>query len=176
MSIKSVILLILGGLVILSCSNKKQEVNNLKSYLGDTIDFCGLKGSESLQKSNESNKILVFLDSVNCTTCSMDNIIMWDRHVADLRKYNLDIIVLCNHSNPYVINKYMLDFGIEYPVLLDSHNMLKKKYRFLENERYQTFVVNSDNKIIWIGSPIMKKEYWESFCKMMELMRKSKKS
>ena len=87
----------------------------------------------------------------------------------ELQKYNLQIILISNVPNQQLIEKYLLNYGINHPLLFDERGYMQKEYPFLALENFQAFVINKENKIIWIGNPLFDEKQWKTFCKVMEL-------
>ena len=169
---KYVFFILICWSVFSGCNNQK-DAASIKTYIGATINWDEIKSaSENTIESvlvERNNKVVVFIDSANCTPCTLDNVIMWERHENELQKYNLQIILISNVPNQQLIEKYLLNYGINHPLLFDERGYMQKEYPFLALENFQAFVINKENKIIWIGNPLFDEKQWKTFCKVMEL-------
>ena len=160
------LLLLVVILVVQSCV-KNKNTDSIKDFIGTTVEFNDVIGDDFDKKTN---KVIIYFDSTDCMSCALDNAILWEKHEKDLKKYHLNVMMLCDKSLSKEMCAYKDKYGIAFPLLWDTIGSMVHDYPFLRHKQFQTFVLNADNKIIWIGSPIYDEQVWNRFCKMMELL------
>lgn len=168
--IKFVKFLLFSCLVVLSScfsNNGEDRIYDLgKSYLGKTLAV-----SKSVQESfvNPTLRakyiVVVYLDSTSCTPCSIKNLKQYELH--DFKKFDVKIIVVINNQDSIHINRNIKDYGINCPVIFDIYGEIKKNNPFLKENLFQTFVIDANRRIIWLGSPIETSQTWKLFKKMI---------
>lgn len=149
-----------------SCSENKNACS-VTDFIGVTFD---LKCSKKVPFNKNSNKIIVYFDSTHCNSCALDDVIIWEKHIEELESYNLEIMLLCAKNREKLLLDYMAEYSIKYPLLVAFTENPSQSYPFLQQEQFRTFVLNPENEIIWIGSPIYNKNTWKQFCEMMTLL------
>lgn len=155
-------------LILQSCI-KNGESDSFKNYIGTKVD---LKVVSEEYLGQKTNKVIIYFDSTDCISCALDNAILWEMHEEDLKRFDLAVMMLCDKSIFKVMLKYMEKYGISLPLLCDVGDRISKDYPFLKEKQFKTFVLDSSNRIIWIGSPIYNEQSWERFCKMINLLNR----
>lgn len=148
------------GIILFSCISKKKNPieKQALSMLNQKISFDNLDYKDSFKLS--SNLVIYYLDSTQCTPCGLENILLWRKFKKELKKNDLNIIVISNDPRIYPLAK---DMGVEYPILLDTENVFKTKYIRSEDFKLYTFVVDPNKNIIWIGNPLYDSQSWNMF-------------
>lgn len=163
---KNVSLYCLLLLIFFSCSQRKnkEEIARLLGewqgkeilfpdniiftrYLTDTLDY---------QLPQSEYKMLIYVDSSGCTSCKLQ-LSRW----KELKAYadsvtNFEIpFIFFIHSKDYAEILYLLRVS-EYdsPVCIDINDELNKLNHFPSNSHFQTFLLNSENKVVMIGNPV----------------------
>lgn len=106
--------------------------------------------------SNTSYKILVYVDSIGCTSCKLQ-LPRWKELIAytDSMSNQQVSYLFFFHAKDYKEICYLLKRdGFDYPVCLDNKDQLNKLNQFPADITFQTFLLDSDNKVIAIGNPI----------------------
>lgn len=154
-------------LVFYSCDrNKKEAIDSIvKKWMGkeilfpenslfitydnrDSVDFLSMKSDY---------RIVTYVNSETCFSCNL-RLPFWKGFVMEVDSVSLDknIPVLFyfypkNKSDLYALlerHKFI------YPVCFDEEDSLNKLNHFPTDMAFQTFLLNSDNKVLAIGNPI----------------------
>lgn len=175
------LLLIVG---LYSC--KKEAHSDIKleltkkasAFMNRSILFASLfldsRNSVDTVLWHKRNKIILYIDSLDCTTCTFNEIRKWNIYHEKLKKLNTDIVIICNYPN----DKDVLDIRriahVNYPIFFDTNKQFKLINNMPQEAMFNTFVVGNNNQVIWIGLPIRSKKSWEDFCLMMRLYNENK--
>jgi len=161
--------------LLLACQNKKSkeietilvEMQGKKIYFPSTLRSV-LMGKDTLCPSifEKENRIVVYFDSVGCTECQM-RLRDWSRII----EYSRDS--LTNLSLIFVISPKkgesrktisMLDkYDIKHPFFIDSLNQFGKLNKLPKEHKFHTFLIDSKNRIVLVGSPIDSKNLWQLY-------------
>lgn len=162
--VKLFILILLTSLLYISCNNKKSDISEqIKSLRNETINLDG-----SVIDTLQTSKILILVpDTGDCTPCTMQ-VYDWYIYKLDLKRHNIncDIIYILNDSiklNPNV-NSIMHRYSLRQTKNLSLFYSKNKK---LKNIPFTTFLIDKDNKIKLIGSPIDNERLWALYKQLL---------
>lgn len=116
-------------------------------YGQDTIEY---------KIPEQGYKILLYVDSVGCTSCKLQ-LHKWSEFISEVDS-------LTNHSVPVLFffhpkDKRELAFllkrdAINIPACIDDKDGLNAINRFPSRDDFQCFLLDKDNKVVYIGNPI----------------------
>lgn len=157
------VLLFWAGEIGISCSNRNPMEQVALKWQGKTIEF---PSSWKLQHSKY--RIVSYVDTTGCTNCKL--------HLFDWNVFKQELDSLTSASTVsflFVVHpdnreriKYLLkqnNFGL--PVYLDTNHVVNGANRFPADHKLQTFLLDSNNRVILIGNPVV-------YPKIKELYRK----
>jgi len=103
-------------------------------------------------------KILLYIDSVGCTSCKLQ-LHKWNEFISEVDS-------LTNHSVPVLFffhpkpgDRHELTYllkrdAVAIPVCIDDKDRLNAINRFPSRDDFQCFLLDKDNKVVYIGNPI----------------------
>lgn len=106
---------------------------------------------------NSQYKLVVYKDSMSCTPYYIETLSKWNRI---LNKYNKDVLAIFFILSPSEEEeedfRLLLRYSdFKYPVLIDNEQMfLKLNKQIPNNKKLHTFLLNSNNDVIFIGNPL----------------------
>lgn len=116
-------------------------------YLTDTTDF---------QIPSSEYKVLVYVDSLGCTSCKLQ-LDKWKEFIEYVNSITESTVpfVFFFHPKNYKEVQYLLKRDrFNLPVCIDTDDQLNKLNRFPDDITFQTFLLDKDNKVIALGSPV----------------------
>lgn len=127
----------------------------------DTIHYCN-------QKSKY--KLIHFIDSTKCSVCAIDIFFHWNHFInADYNK-RVDFIFIVEPNMEHIddIVFAIQSCGLQRPVFVDK----KKQFRLFNPQianrpQYDCFLLDSNNKVIFIGNPLIFKNIQEQYIKIV---------
>ena len=149
-----------------SCVDKeKQEVVKLvKEWSGKEIkfpakiDFINSSGqSVDFDFATATHKVLVYVDSLGCTSCKL-KLGQWKNLIDSLDKLAVPVLFIFQSKDTKSIKHVMLESSFEYPYFQDIEGVLNELNQFSEDSRFQTFLLDSDNRVKLIGNPANNEE------------------
>ncbi|RNC63222.1 DUF1573 domain-containing protein, partial [Proteiniphilum sp. X52] len=102
-----------------------------------------------------SHKILVYVDSIGCTSCKLQ-LHKWKEFIeeVDSLTYGTVHVIFVFHPRDLREISYLLKRdGIDIPVCIDVEDKLNAMNRFPSHQEFQTFLLDDENKVVFIGNP-----------------------
>lgn len=173
-SLKIIILSVFIGIIVsvlyLIVEHRNNDKNNLISQVDMMLskivdipytDMQMYIGNDKIASTNftEEYKLVVYYDSLQCTSCAIDHIYNWEPTLDSLQRMNKKTaIVFIFSPSSMELNKFknrILNSTFDYPVFMDTCNIFRKHNGFLpDNPRLHVFLLNRENRIISIGNPL----------------------
>lgn len=105
-----------------------------------------------------SHKILMYVDSVGCTSCKLQ-LHKWKEFIqeVDSLTYGTVPVIFVFHPKDTDVREitYLLKRdGIDIPVCIDLQDELNTLNNFPVHQQFQTFLLNDENKVLFIGNPV----------------------
>ena len=173
---KHLFLTLLIIISVISCQNNKSVVNQtVKEWQGKDILIPNgnytytILGRDTLYTDlwDKPYKILTYIDSIGCSACQME-IPQWMVLIDSCKLLHLDIsFIFVIHSSDYKKLGYDIQLlGFDYPIIYDYQNSFDKINRF-PPPPYRSFLLDKNNKVQVIGSPINNPKMWELYKKVI---------
>lgn len=179
--IEGVLFLVITILVI-SCSTRRQqyvqEIKNLQSkpILLPTKGLViqqGKKVKEGPLNEYERLNLVIYADSLECTTCALNHIDSWQSVIEYAKHYNnqlnLSFIFSSMKNKQYAIELFLTHKMFDCPILLDTLGEFEKLNPHLpKNRALHTFLLDENNNVILVGNPLRNKKIEEMFYQIVE--------
>ena len=146
-----------------SCTSEKKQIkDNLELMTGTPINLS-LDKMEArrnpLVKSDSEFKMVVYVDSSECSPCALSHLRFWNPLIKEARQKKISIdYVFILAPNPETMDDVNMELDITdlgSSIYIDSDYVFKKSNSFIPKEsKYHSFLLNKRNKVILIGSPI----------------------
>jgi hypothetical protein len=140
-----------------------------KEYIGKQIIFPENIYNDYIKYNKNKYILISYIDSSKCTRCELENIKQYMLH--DFSKVSTENILIINSQEETKIKDILSELYIDYPVFFDKTGELKKENKFLNEDLFQYFVIDKDMNIIWLGSPILSKESWILYNKLINKLK-----
>lgn len=163
-------------LVTLSCcnTNRKKFVHELRMLYDKDINFSNdslfyVNGMDSVIPDSRSfkYKIVCCTKPTECELCDY-GLEKWDLKIKEIKSYSSDvnfIFVIC--SNDYErFERYAGEALPGYPFIYDCEFLIRNGIPE-DEEEFHTFLLDSNNHVVLVGSPIANDDLWELYKKMM---------
>ena len=114
----------------------------------DTVDF---------EFASADYKVVVYIDSVGCTSCKLQ-LPRWKELMAEVDSLTGGSIPFLFYFHPKDVKelRYLTRRdGFTYPVCFDGEDELNCLNRFPADMLFQTFLLDKDNKVVAMGSPVL---------------------
>jgi hypothetical protein len=176
-AVKLIGCIVFSTLLLMSCHSTKKDKDRealVHQWLGKELILppdmeYKILGRDTLCPDlwEKSYKILAYVDSAGCTSCQL-GIPQWQQIINICKSSNLDVSFLfVVHSTNYENFGYelLLD-NFNYPIIYDRKNRFDELNHFPPFP-YSTFLLDKDNKILLIGSPINNPPMLELYMKLI---------
>lgn len=116
--------------------------------------------------------ILTYIDSIGCMSCKM-NLPGWAEFILKLDSISnktVPCLFILNPKNADKerIVKLLQRIHFSYPVCIDRRDSFNLLNNFPKDDRFQTFLLDKDNKVLAIGNPIHNPHIKELYLKIIQ--------
>lgn len=163
---KYISILIITFLSVLSaCQDKnKQEITQIiKEWQGKEIVFPENPtftqfGNDTVpyQIPESEYKIVLYVDSVGCTSCILQ-LHKWKsliEEVDSISNGTVPVLFFFHPKDTREISYLLKRDDITIPVCIDKEDRFNTMNNFPNNQSFQCFLLDKDNKVILIGNPV----------------------
>jgi len=168
--------LIIMLLFLCSCKDvREQSIRQVVAeWTGKEIQFpegtpCQSLGQDTvcIDFSNQTYKILLYVDSVGCISCRL-RLTEWKRIIAEADTLFAGEVDFLFFFQPKKRDERELQYmfrnnGFRHPVFIDTKNEINKLNKFPSQTEYQCFLLDIDNKVVLIGNPSLNTGIWQLF-------------
>ena len=114
------------------------------------------KDTVEYELPHSSHKILMYVDSIGCTSCKQQ-LHKWKEFIeeVDSLTYGTVPVIFIFHPKDLREISYLLKRdGIDIPVCIDMADEINALNRFPTHQQFQTFLLDDENKVVFIGNPV----------------------
>ena len=176
-----ILFLILSFFLFIHCSSdndkKKKEIKDIvNTWLSRVIEI-----PESLEPilinatahdafDTYSQKIIVYINSAGCVECSLGKSLpYWVQNIKEIESTELKnrtcFIFIINSNNPKQVASHFHNTQFNYPIYFDHTDEFNKRNRLPENPLFHVMLLNKENKVLLIGSPVNNDKMWNMYKK-----------
>ena len=156
--------LIVLSIILSSCHNiRKDDRNAVLNLTGKEIilpDSLGVMIQDvpvEYDFSFADYKVVTYIDSKGCTTCSM-KLTLWNDLINEFKTIEgIDVnflMILNKDADVDLISALKLNF-FRHPVMFDPQGRFKEKNSLPSSPAYHTMLLDSDNKVVAVGNPVL---------------------
>jgi len=161
-----------------SCKQNERQTEAekiVKKWVEKEIQFpeeyaCSILGRDTVSTLcadlfNTEYKVLLYVDSVGCTSCKL-KLFQWNQLIEEsdsLFKEKLSFLFFFHPKDKKELQFLLKQDRMNYPVFLDSGDKINQLNHFPEQQLYQCFLLDKDNKVILIGNPTLNPKVWELY-------------
>ena len=116
-------------------------------YLTDTTDF---------QIPQSEYKVLIYVDSIGCTSCKLQ-LHKWKElieYTDSITQAKVPFLFFFHPKDAKEIRYLLKRDAFDHPVCIDMDDRLNKLNKFPADITFQTFLLDKDNKVAVLGSPV----------------------
>lgn len=118
-----------------SCKNVTRQktgtgsIQQVASFMNKSIEFASLfsdyRNSLDTVLWAKRNKIVLYLDSMNCTSCAFNEIRKWNMYSKELERLKTDIVIICNYSDVKAVLDVKEAVHVGFPIFFDVDGRFK---------------------------------------------------
>ena len=162
---RKVVLILFSFLLLFSCSeSKKHDIETLVKEWGDK-EICFpenpvftrfVTDTVHYRIPKSDYKVVVFVDSVGCISCKLQ-LPKWKEfmhEVDSLSDGNVPFVFFFQTKDVRELRYILRRDNFSHPVCIDTEDSFYKLNRFPGEMMFQTFLVDSENRVKVIGNPI----------------------
>ena len=159
---------ILFIMILFSCTSKTHLKKIVSTWTNKEIIFPSALDSlnqDSLWKSMIKNeyKVLIYVDTNSCTECRL-KLYEWHKIIQEVDSNNNVSFIFTIYTKDYPLVDFLKKKNrFNYPIFYDYTNKIGKLNKFPKDPRFQTFLLDQNNRVILIGNPIGNKHLWNLY-------------
>jgi len=120
-------------------------------------------------------KMIVWFDSLSCTSCASSTMYEWNNIVIDADSmsqwFSIVFLFSPRKKDSYVVNAILKGSKCEYPIFMDAKgNFIKQNPHLPQNQQLHTFLLDKNNKVVLVGSPLHNPPLWELYKSTIQKM------
>ena len=148
-----------------ACSESREEAvyRLVKEWTGKEIKFpersvFTVQGKDTVDFTypNADYKVLVYVDSVGCTSCKLQ-LDRWKKVIKEMTEetgQDIPFLFFFHPKDMKELRYLTRRDAFTYPVCFDENDELNALNCFPSDMTFQTFLLNKDNKVVSIGNPV----------------------
>lgn len=158
------------------CDSKKKQLTKLvEKWQGKEILFphepeIKLYGRDTLcpELFTREYKILNYIDTNGCTECRL-KLFDWQllKEEADSLNLNVSFVFVAWVKNYQELETIQKINRFDSPILYDRRGQADSLNHFSDVPGFQTFLLDADNRVVLIGSPVGNQSLWDLYKKKM---------
>lgn len=126
---------------------------------------------KTITHREDINKLVVFVDSTECSTCYTKKMETWYYLLDTLQNKNFEILVIFSPKKndcSYIKSKLKY-LKVDFPIYLDSIGAFVKNNPHIPDESiYHTFLLDKNNKVLLVGNPFNNKNVSNELSEIIE--------
>ena len=159
-------------LLFLGCKSEKEQVRDkIEQMKSRPIELCLDKMEcrrNPLNKLDKKYTMVVYVDSTECSSCALSKLRFWNPLIAEAKKKQLDIdyvfILAPQKEDMEDVNVELEITDLQSSIYVDTAFVFKMNNKdFPKENKYHSFLLNTDGKVIFIGSPITNKKLMDIY-------------
>lgn len=165
MRLQFLILLLGACILFFSCKeNPQKEIAKIvtgwqgKEIIFPTNLIFTRYGQDTLQYNiPESDfKILLYIDSVGCTSCKLQ-FHKWSEFITEINSltdHGVPVLFFFHPKDKRELTYLLKQDAITVPICIDDKDQLNSINHFPSRDDFQCFLLDKDNKVVYIGNPV----------------------
>lgn len=165
-------------LFLCSCKYERKDLScTVSKWVGKEILYPNnlaftLWGKDTIETSflQAPFKIVSYVDSIGCTSCKL-KILDWKAYISELNlkfQDNVPVFLIFQSNKTEEITFILKRDKFNYPVYIDENDEFNKLNHFPSDMSFQTFLVDSDNRVVAIGNPVLNPKIKELYFKIIQ--------
>lgn len=164
-------------MMFLSCSYKQnisKDLAIMKSRpivlpLNKDLIVCG---TDTVNNNHMFNYV-IYSDSLDCTSCIINNLYSWEPIIKYCQKYpgriKFNFIFAPMEKNLKHTVLQIKSSNFNFPVVVDSSKQFEKLNPHLPKDRmFHTFLLDKNNRVVLVGNPINNQKIQSLLLKILE--------
>lgn len=156
-------ILLLVTIFLPACSSKEESAIKeiVTEWVGRELsvpyDRFTISGeSIPIDSAEYDYKIVNYVDSSSCNRCSM-KLDLWNMYMSRLNAMdaNVGLFTIVKSNDVEEINTIVYESSFNYPIMIDSMGDYTQNNNTTLDNRFNSFLLDYDNKVIAIGNPVI---------------------
>lgn len=146
-----------------SCNSKKKQIKTVLEEMASTPIQLNLDKMEArrnpLAKLDGKYKMVVYVDSSECTPCALSHLRFWNPLVKEAhdKKISIDYVFVLAPKKADIedVNLELEVTDLPVSIYVDTAFVFRQKNPSLpKDKKYHSFLLDKNNEVLFVGSPL----------------------
>ncbi len=120
------------------------------------------------QDRSFSYKMIIYFDSVTCTSCKIKTLFLWNEFLELEKSGNVHFFFIFDSKNVDYVYSVYDECNLKHSILIDTCKVFKTMNPFLPNNPLMhCFLLNRENKVIFVGNVVESEKLEKIFKQIM---------
>ncbi|MDD4032077.1 MAG: hypothetical protein PHS48_02400 [Bacteroidales bacterium] len=168
---------LISGLILVSCNSQKKQITETLSQMMDKeIVFPNALQAKILGRDTivdvlkkPGYKIVTYADSSGCTDCRL-NFYGWKLKMNEAKTWSkpVDVVFILQPKDESALISLLKFNDFSHAIFYDKNTDFIRQNQLSSDPLYQTFLINSENKIVLVGNPVSNSVLWKLYKETIE--------
>lgn len=177
--IKTLLFALIALLILFGCKpSSKKNISNIVSIWQDKeiifpekVSFTTYGVNTTPVRINDNDyKILCYIDTLGCTSCKLQ-LFKWKEFIHEIDSIEgegrVSFLFFFNSKDYKEISYFLKRDEFNIPVCFDKNDSLNKLNHFPTDMMFQTFLLDSNNRVKIVGNPILNTQIKKLYLEML---------
>lgn len=163
-------------IVSIACTGKaiKEKTNNIQHIIGTVISLpsspkWSIMGRDTTITFTKYPKLIVYFNSRTCMPCALKELKHWNpviQHILSLRNEGVfieTIFILQAEKQNKKVRDAIISQRFKIPIIYDERGEFEEQNILPDNDLMHAIFVDADNKVIFVGNPLLSKKHEKVF-------------
>lgn len=166
--------------LLVGCGRESRSIKEIRMMVGKTITFEGDysyfdKSDSYSQLYDKPIRIVTYIDNEACAECALKPLIVFDTIVSRVSKSadSIEVVAIMHGINIAIYQTELQNLNVNSVICVDSsHTFLKRNKLDKTLYRNRTFIIDANNRIVFVGDPVFNPLLQKSYEKILGLLVK----
>ena len=164
-------------LVLTGCEEMRLR-SQVKKLMASTVvlpeKVVRIAGGEVLPMPDslrEKAKLIIYVDSLECRSCRLSKIPMYERIIPAAKSYDVEVMILMANRtySGITLTQYISDIDLGVPIYVDEEcTFLSLNPAAAPDSRLHSFLVNRQGTPVLVGDPVLSPGIAELFARVLQ--------
>jgi peroxiredoxin len=112
--------------------------------------------------------VVIYIDSAECTPCSLNHLSLWKVHKKELEKHNAGILLVVRNSDEQAVINALKAIKTVFPFITDKGGRFKAINGISQFAKSNTFVMDKNKNVVFAEYPVTDEKTWKRFIKRIK--------
>lgn len=149
---------------------RTKKTNDVHDIIGTVLSLpshptWSIMEQDTIVTLTNNPKLIVYFKNSSCMPCALKELRHWNHIIEQISSFRNEgifielIFILQTCPQNRQVRNTIINQNFAYPIMYDEIGEFEEKNTLPENELMHAFFVNSDNKVLFVGNPILSSKH-----------------